>query len=112
MDPAISAHDPSVIEVTGLDASPNGASDSQEPASVPFTRLIAQRGAMVTTVKVTSADPAVNEAIARDLLAAQLGCLAAGNACVPVALPAGVEFPPGTPVASPVAMVHRGSSVL
>lgn len=82
-----------------------GMTGTQDHAGrqVPFTRIIAQHGTMVTSVKITSLDEAFNDAVAREILSAQLACLAAETFCVPIQVPAGAGYVPGTPMASPVA---------
>lgn len=100
-------HDEAIIGVTGVDPSLNLATGALGEYQVPFSRFIAQDGAMVASIKVTSADAAFNDAVARELLAAQLACIAADAPCTPVSLPAGIDFMPATPVASPVAIRSR-----
>lgn len=99
------AHDEAIVGVTGRD--PYFDIDTGEPVGieVPYARLIAQAGTIVASAKVTSTDPAFNDAVARQLLAAQLDCLTAEGVCVPIALPAGVPYEPAPPVASPVAIM-------
>lgn len=98
------AHAGAIIGVTGTDLAVNVTPGVQGAfVTLPFTRFIAQDGEMVASVKVISADESFNEAVARELLAAQLDCLAMNEFCVPVPLPGGVPFAPATPVASPVA---------
>lgn len=99
------AHDQAIIGVTGVDPSFNIRTGAQGEFTVPFTRFIAQQGAMVASVKVTSADETFNDAVARALLADQLACLTANEFCQPVPVPADVPYAPGTPIASPVAAV-------
>src|SRR5690606_28565325 len=53
---AITINDHSVIAVAGLDPSRGVQSGEWGASDVPFSRLIARQGAMVVTVKVSSAD--------------------------------------------------------
>jgi hypothetical protein len=106
MHPDVPPHDGAIIGVTGSDLIFNVMPGVQgEFVTAPFTRFIAQDGAMVASVKVISPDESFNEAVAQELLAAQLDCLAVKGACAPVPLPAGIPFAPATPVASPVAVM-------
>lgn len=97
-------HDEAIIGITGTDP----AVDTRPPVRAPFSRFIAQHGTIVASVKVSGADEALNDAVARELLAAQLACLEERGVCVPVPLPAGTADQPGTAVASPVA--HRSTT--
>ena len=99
MHPDPPDHDQAIIGMTGIDLSFN----PQGGFVVPFTRFIAQEGAIVASIKVTSPDEGFNDAVARDLLTAQLACLAVNDFCQPVPLPTDVPFAPGTPVATPIA---------
>lgn len=103
MHPEPPDHDQAIVGMTGIDLAFNLQTGAQGEFVVPFTRFIAQSGAMVASIKVTSADEAFNDAVARALLDAQLGCLAVNDFCQPVPLPTDVPFAPGTPVATPVA---------
>lgn len=100
-------HDQAIMGATGTDPA-GGIRPSM--FRDPFTRFIAQAGAVTASVKVASPDQAFNDAVARELLAAQLECLAAEGVCVPVPLPAGVSFTPGTPepLATPVTVTAPG----
>ncbi len=98
-------HDQAIIGVTGVDLGFNTRTGAQGEFLVPFTRFIAQEGNMVASIKVTSADEAFNDAVARELLSDQLACLMTNEFCQPVPIPAGITYQPGTPVASPVAVV-------
>lgn len=97
-------HEQVITGVTGMDPSFDVQTGAQGLFRVPFTRFIAQDGTIVASVKVTSLDPAFNDAAARELLAAQLECLAADVFCDPVRLPGGIDYAPATPTASPVAV--------
>jgi hypothetical protein len=66
-----------------------------------FVRFVAQHDTLVLSVTVASPDPVFNEAVARELLVAQLACLEQNDMCVPLPLPATTETAPG---ASPVAL--------
>lgn len=111
MYPAPPDHDQAIIGVTGFDPGFNTQNGAQGEFVAPFTRFIAQEGNMVASIKVTSADEAFNDAIARELLSDQLACLTANEFCQPVPVPA-VPYQPGTPVASPVAVAPHERSTL
>ncbi len=102
-------HYQAIIGVTGVDPGFNIRTGAQGEFVLPFTRFIAQEGNIVASVKVTSADQAFNDAVARELLSDQLACLTANEFCQPVPIP-GVPYQPGTPVASPVAVVPETAS--
>lgn len=90
------AHGEAITGMTGTQA--------HAGRQVPFTRIIAQHGTMVASVKIASLDEAFNDAVAREILSAQLACLSADTFCVPIQVPADADFTPGTPMASPVAV--------
>lgn len=90
-------HDEAITGFTGTDQY-DGLVNGDAAFRMPFTRFIAQHGTIVASIKVTGPDPAFNDAVARELLAAQLACIAADQFCVPVPLPSNVPFEPGTPV--------------
>lgn len=110
MHPDPPTHDQAIIGVTGIDPGVNTRTGAQGGFVVPFTRFIAQEGNTVASVKVTSADEAFNDAVARELLSDQLTCLTANEFCQPVPVPAGVPYNPGTPLASPVAVRRQEPS--
>lgn len=103
MLPDLPENDGAIIGVTGTDPSLDPRTGAQSLFTVPFTRFIAQQGAIVASVKVASADAAFNDVVARELLATQLDCLMADELCPPVPIPADVTYEPGQPVATPAA---------
>lgn len=104
-------HHEAITGFTGTDQY-YGLVNGNAALRVPFARFIAQHGTMVASVKVTSPDPAFNDAIARELLSAQLACIEADQFCVPVPIPAGTPYEPGTPVASPAAVAPASRTAI
>jgi len=96
-------HDGAIVGVTGMEPYINLASGRPTDIEVPYARFIAQHGTTVASAKVSGLDPTFNDAVARELLSAQLGCLEANEFCVPMPLPGDIPYEPGTPVASPAA---------
>jgi hypothetical protein len=94
----VPGHDEAIIGVTGTDVYYGVVTGDPAAFRAPFTRFIAQSGTTVASVKVTSLDPAFNDALARHLLTEQLACLATDSPCVPITLPSGMDFSPATPV--------------
>lgn len=103
-------HSEAIAGATGTDAAIDLRTGAQGLFRVPFTRYFAQSGTTVASVKVTSPDPAFNEAVARELLAAQIGCVEADTFCSPIPLPGGVDYAPEMPIASPAALTPAGRS--
>lgn len=103
-DPPV--HDQAIIGVTGIDRPSSLTTGEPTGVAMPYARFIAQHGATVASVKVSSLDVGFNDSVARELLTAQLGCIEADEFCVPVALPALADNPA---TASPVAVhAHLG----
>lgn|SRR5690606_1266729 len=90
-------HDQAIIGVTGTDRYYGVISGDPAEFRAPFVRFIAQQGTMVASIKVTSLDPSFNDAVARELLSAQLECLREDQFCVPVPVPAGIPYDPMAP---------------
>jgi hypothetical protein len=94
-------HDEAIIGVTGTDVYYGVVTGEPTGFRAPFTRFIAQSGTTVASIKVTSLDPAFNDALARELLMEQMACLAVDTPCLPIPLPSGLELIPATPSPSP-----------